>query len=202
MSIPNSWIPALFSGRTLYLMPDGLAAQHGYAVLTQVLGQRQKWAVGRVVLGGHRVLALVRPMGQLLALHVLHFPEQLRSADALPAMPRSDMASPEEQHLAGLLIDAATKPISWADYRDDTAEQLRTLIQAKLEGRSLAAPVPEEVAILPLVDALKRSVAQALQQPGDRKQGHSAEANPTADVDPSPSQKKKSSRKSPGRRSA
>ena len=94
------------------------------------------------------------------------------------------------------------KPIAWSDYRDDTAEQLRTLIQAKLEGRSLAAPVPEEVPILQLVDALKRSVAQALQQPGDRKQGHSAEANPTADIDPSPSQKKKSSRKSPGRRSA
>ncbi len=200
---PQQLDPALFSGRTLYLMPDGLAAGHAYAVLTQVLGQRQKWAVGRVVLGGHRVLALVRPMGQLLALHVLHFPEQLRSAEALPPLSRSDVASPEEQHLAGVLIDAATKPIAWADYRDDTAEQLRTLIQAKLEGRSLAAPVPEEVAILPLVDALKRSVAQALQQPGDHKQSHSAEANPTAGVDPSPSQrKKKPSRKSPGRRSA
>ena len=57
---PHELDPALFSGRTLYLMPDGLAAQHAYAVLTQVLGQRRKWAVGRVVLGGHRVLALVR----------------------------------------------------------------------------------------------------------------------------------------------
>src|SRR5271157_844005 len=105
-------------------MPDGLAAQHAYAVLTQVLGQRQKWAVGRVVLGGHRVLALVRPCAQLLALHVLHFPEQLRSAEALPPLSQPDQASPEEQHLAGLLIDAATKSIPWSDYRDDTAELL------------------------------------------------------------------------------
>src|SRR5262249_51858974 len=35
--------PALFSGRTLYLMPDGLAAQHAYNVLTWALQQRQKW---------------------------------------------------------------------------------------------------------------------------------------------------------------
>ena len=154
-----------------------------------------------MVLGGHRVLALVRPCGQLLALHVLHFPEQLRSAEALPSLSRPDTASPEEQHLAGLLIDAACQPIAWSDYRDDSADQLRALIQAKLEGRTLAAPVPEEVSILPLVDALKRSVAQALHQPLAGRQGHPA--NPTADVDPGHGQeKKKPSRKSPGRRSA
>src|SRR5271167_607496 len=200
---PHDLDPALFSGRTLYLMPDGLAAQHAYAVLTQVLGQRQKWAVGRVVLGGHRVLALVRPCAQLLALHVLHYPEQLRSAEALPPLSRPEQVSPEEQHLAGLLIDAATKPIPWSDYRDDTAEQLRTLIQAKLEGRTLAAPVAEEIPILQLVDALKRSVAQALHEPSPKNPGHPADADQTADVDPVPSQpKKKPSRKSPGRRSA
>src|SRR5947209_7136061 len=40
-----------------------------------------------------------------------------------PAFPAAE-ASPEEQQLAGLLIDAACLPICWPDYRDDTAEQL------------------------------------------------------------------------------
>jgi len=186
---PQDLDPALFSGRTLYLMPDGLAAQHAYAVLTQVLGQRRKWAVGRVGLGGHRVLALVRPCGPVLALHVLHFPEHLRSVDALPPLCRSDAASSEEQRLAGLLIDAATQPIRWSDYRDDSAEQLRTLIQAKLEGKTLTAPVPEEMPILQLVDALKRSVAQALQS----EDVSQPKKKPT---------RKPSPGKSPGRRSA
>ena len=135
---------------------------------------------------------MVRPSGQLLALHVLHFPEQLRSADALPPLSPSEVASPEEQHLAGLLIDAATKPIPWSDYRDDSAEQLRTLIQAKLEGRTLTAPVPEEIPILQLVDALKRSVAQALQP----------EAVPDPSQPKKKSARKSSSGKAPGRRSA
>ena len=86
-----------------------------------------------------------------------------------------------------MLIDAATKPIPWSDYRDDSAEQLRTLIQAKLEGRTLEAPVAEEIPILQLVDALKRSVAQALQPEAD-----AAGSQP----------KKKPARKAPGRRSA
>ena len=105
----------VFGALSLFPLPDGMAAHHAYAVLTQVLGQRRKWALGRVVLGGHRVLALVRPCEQLLALHVLHFPEQLRSAAALPPLSRPAAASPEEQQLAGLLIDAACQPIIWPE---------------------------------------------------------------------------------------
>jgi DNA end-binding protein Ku len=196
---PHQFDPTLFSGRTLYLVPDGLAAQHAYGVLTGALKERHKWALGRVVLSGQRVLALVRPSGPVLALHVLHFPEQLRAAEALPPASPAAEASQEEQHLAGLLIDAACQRISWSDYHDDTAEQLRTLIQAKLQGRTLATPVPEEVPSLRLLDALKRSVAQALQHPS----ANSADANQAVDARPSQQQgKKKPSRKSTGRRSA
>ena len=203
---PKELDPALFSGRTLYLMPDGLAAQHAYAVLAQVLVQRQKWALGRVVLGGHRVLALVRPSGSLLALHVLHFPEQLRAASALPPLAHPEVVSPEEQQLAGLLIDAACQPVRWPEYQDDSAEQLRKLIQAKLEGRTLAAPLPEEIAILPLVDALKRSVAQALQTADTGNNGQASASgqdsgNQTVAASFKPV-RKNSSRKSPKRRSA
>ena len=181
------------------MVADGLAAQHAYGVLTQALQERHKWALARVVLGGHRVLAVVRPSGSVLALHVLHFPEQLRAAEALPPTSPAVEASPEEQQLAGLLIDAACQPICWSDHRDDTAEQLRTLIQAKLKGRTLATPVQEEVPILRLLDALKRSVAQALQPPSAKV----AAANQAVEAGASQHQgKKKPARKATGRRSA
>ena len=174
---------------------------------------RDRTSVRKAVLAMHEIILPRRlslagchfcseqPSGQILALHVLHFPEQLRSAEALPPMSRPAAASPEEQQLAGVLIDAATKPIPWSDYRDDTAEQLRTLIQAKLEGRTLAAPVTEEIPILQLVDALKRSVAQALQQPGAGNKGCATNESPAADAVPGQG-KKKAPRKAPSRRSA
>jgi DNA end-binding protein Ku len=183
-------------------MPDGLAAQHAYSVLTLALQQRQKWALGRVVLGGQRVLALVRPKDAVLTLHVLHFPEQLRGADGAPVS-STEAVSAEEQHLAGLLIDAASQPITWTDYRDDNAEQLRALIQTKLQGRTLAAPVPEEIPILQLVDALKRSVAQALHEPVVHGPGHPDAGKQAAEAAPSqPQPKKKPARKPSSRRSA
>src|SRR5690349_6987992 len=72
--------PVLFAGRSLYLWPDGLAARHPYGVLAQAMQHRRKWALARAVLSSRRLLALVRPAGRLLTLHVLHFHTQLRSS--------------------------------------------------------------------------------------------------------------------------
>jgi DNA end-binding protein Ku len=55
--------PVLFSGRSLYLLPDGPAAHPPYALLVHVFQERQQAALGQVVLGQRRQLALVRPTG-------------------------------------------------------------------------------------------------------------------------------------------
>src|SRR5215831_10919731 len=75
---PAQLDPLLFAGRSLYLVPDGKAAEPGYGVLRTALAQHQRWALGRMVLGGHRQVVLVRPASTNLVLHVLHYPEQVR----------------------------------------------------------------------------------------------------------------------------
>ena len=154
--------PALFSGRSLYLLPDGLAAQHPYLVLSQALHERRKWALGRVVLSGHRRLVLVRPAGTILALHVLHFPAQVRPSSSWQAELRAGPIHPAEKDLAAKLIDATAQPIVWSEYRDDRAEQMAALVQAALEKRPLTPPPAEPVPVLPLLEALQESVAAAL----------------------------------------
>src|SRR5260370_18589653 len=66
--------PALFSGRSLHLLPDGPAAHHPYAVLTVALRQRGKWALGRVVLSNHRQLVLLPPPHRVSVVPVLPSP--------------------------------------------------------------------------------------------------------------------------------
>jgi DNA end-binding protein Ku len=154
--------PALFSGRSLYLVPDGLAARHPYAVVRQALQERRKWALGRVVLSGHRRLALVRPAGGLLAVHVLHYPAQVRPRTPWEAELRVATVLAAEQELAVRLIDATAQPLDWSAYRDDSAEQLAALVEAALTRRPVPPPAAEPVAVLPLLEALKQSVAAAL----------------------------------------
>jgi len=153
---PAQLDPVLYSGRSLYLVPDGPAAEQGYAVLHAALVQRQRWALGHMVLGGHRQIVLVRPSGAALALQVLHYPEQVRSCP--PAALRLPEKAGEELRLAGLLIDAASGSIDWSAYRDQAAQELQALIEAKLAGQPVATLEPER-ALLPLLEALKQSVA-------------------------------------------
>jgi DNA end-binding protein Ku len=153
---PAQLDPVLYAGRSLYLVPDGPAAEPGYAVLHAALVQRQRWAVGRMILGGHRQVVLVRPAGAGLALQVLHHPEQVRLCPL--ATLRLPEGAGEELRLAGLLIDAASGTMDWSPYRDQAAQELKALIEAKLAGQPVAALEPER-AILPLLEALKQSVA-------------------------------------------
>jgi non-homologous end joining protein Ku len=51
------------------------------------------------------------------------------------------------------------RPLPWSTYRDDTAEKLSELIEAKIAGRQWVAPAEEPVQVLQLLDALKQSVA-------------------------------------------
>jgi DNA end-binding protein Ku len=156
--------PMLFAGRTLYLLPEGPAAQQPYLVLRAALQQHGLWALGRLVLNGRRQLGVLRPVQRVLALHLLHFPAQLRSSRPLEAEPGSGAASAQELHLAGLLLEASRQPVAWSDLQDDSAERLRRLLEAKLQGQSPSARAVEETPVLRLLDALQQSVAQALDQ--------------------------------------
>jgi DNA end-binding protein Ku len=153
---PAQLDPLLYAGRSLYLVPDGPAAEPGFAVLKAALVARQRWALGRMVLGGHRQVVLVRPTDTALVVQVLHYPEQVRYCPPA-AQPAPDGAS-EEMRLAGMLIDAASGAVAWGAYRDQATEELKALIEAKLAGQPSAVTEPAR-AILSLLEALQQSVA-------------------------------------------
>jgi DNA end-binding protein Ku len=152
--------PAFFAGRSLYLLPDGPAAQHPYSVLVQALRQAGKGALGRVVLSTQRQLVLVRPAGRVLTLDVLHYPAQVRAAAAWESDLPATAATAAELDLAGKLIAMGSGPVDWTHYRDTSAAELTALIEAKIGNQPPAAAADEPV-VLHLLDALKQSVAAA-----------------------------------------
>lgn len=77
--------PVMLSGRTLYLFPDGLAAQRAYLPLVEAMQRRTCCAVGRIIMSGRRYGVAVRPLQRLLAMHVLHDPALVRPAATLEA---------------------------------------------------------------------------------------------------------------------
>jgi DNA end-binding protein Ku len=151
--------PLLLAGRSLYLTPSGIAARPAYAVLTQAMRRKRQVALGRVVLSGRRHLALLRPAGALLLLHLLHYPAQVRSGARLEAELRTQPVGPTELRLAGELIDAYRRPLRWSDYVDDSAQALLAVVQAKLQGQTPVEADLQPTPVPALLDALRQSVA-------------------------------------------
>ncbi len=154
--------PIFYAGRSLYLVANGVAAQHPYRVLAQAMQETGQAALGRVVLSSQRQLVLVRPSGGRLVLDVLHYPAQVRAhtGDAADRAPAA--ATEAERALARQLIALASAPLDWERYRDSGAEELAALIQTKMAQQPPAVPVEEPV-FLNLLEALQQSVAQASQ---------------------------------------
>jgi DNA end-binding protein Ku len=154
--------PLFYAGRSLYLLPDGVAAQHPYGVLAEAMQQAGQGALGLVVLSSQRQLVVVRPCGRLLVLGVLHYPAQVRSHTGYAAELACPATTEAERTLARQLLALASAPLNWGRYPDRSAEELAVLIQAKIAQQPPAAPA-EEPAVLSLFEALKQSVAQASQ---------------------------------------
>jgi DNA end-binding protein Ku len=153
--------PVIFSGRCLYLLPESGPAHRPYLLLAHAMRARNRWALGRVVMSGHRHAVVVRPLGRLLVMDVLHDPGLLRSTAWLEAELQQLDASAEEMKLADMLIDSASGTVDWQRFRDDTPDRLTALVEAKVAGKEVVAPTDEPVQVFQLLDALKQSVAQA-----------------------------------------
>lgn len=168
--------PLLFAGRALYLLPDGPAAETAYAVLLHALVEHRRWGLGRVVLNGHRHVVLVRPSPSVLVMHELHYPEQVRACPR--TAPSCPAGADQELLLAGQLIAAASGAVDWSRYRDQAAQEMRSLVEGHLAGRP--TPTTAEPVLLPLLQALRDSLAGSATEPTPptKSSGRGAEATP------------------------
>jgi DNA end-binding protein Ku len=171
--------PLFYAGRSLYLAPDGMAAATAYTVLARAMCTRRQAALARLVLSGRRQLALVRPTGALLLLHLLHYPAQLRSGASLEAKLRTPSVGSTELRLADQLIDAYRRPLRWSDYVDDSVQALLALVRAKLQGQTPTEPELQPTPLPHLLNTLRQSVAALSADPA-------AEAVKSRKQDPSP----------------
>jgi DNA end-binding protein Ku len=160
---PSRVDPIYHSGKTYYLVPDGAVGQKPYALLRQAMKQNNLHAVAQVVLAGREQLVLLRPDGEVLVMTVLARKNEVKSAEAFKDEVAETGLSEEEIKLTNLLIGATTlKEFDLGSYKDTYKEKLTQLIQLKVEGKEVVqVPSPEEPKIINLMEALKRSVAQA-----------------------------------------
>lgn len=162
--IPEQAVDGLyFSGKTHYLLPDGVAGDRPYALLHQGMVQNRVAAIAQVVMSGREQLVLLRPHGRMIVMTTLHYPQRVRKAGEFETELAEIVFKPEEVALTNTLIGASkVANFELERYSDQYVTKLKKLIAMKVQGQEVVqAPDHEEPKILNLMDALKKSVAEA-----------------------------------------
>ncbi len=162
-------IDPVFFDKTYYLGPAGdVGAEKPYALLHRALADARKVAVARFVMRTKEYLAVIRPIGDLLGLETMYFPDEVRDASAVEGAPVEVELSDRELGIAQQLVDSMTAEWEPDRYADTYRVRLLELIEAKAQGEEIvteaeAAPAP----VGDLMAALEASVQRAR----DRKSG-------------------------------
>ncbi|MCL2884253.1 MAG: Ku protein, partial [Oscillospiraceae bacterium] len=67
----------------------------------------------------------------------------------------------EELLMAKQLVKALARPFKPGEYKDEYQKKLRAMIQDKIGGREVVAPKEKKATVIDMMDALKKSLADA-----------------------------------------
>jgi DNA end-binding protein Ku len=156
----NTIEPHYYSGRMMYLVPDGKIGNKPYAILHRLMVEQRKVAFATGVLSSREQLLLLRPLGRTLAATFLYYHQDIRSPALFePQVPKVDIDK-QELDLARMLINQYAKDkFDFASYRDVYEKALQKLIEAKVAGKKiLSSPADAEPQVTNLMEALQRSL--------------------------------------------
>jgi DNA end-binding protein Ku len=156
-------VDPVYFDRTYYLAPsEADAARRPYVLLLRAMQETGMAAVGKFVLWGKENLCLIRAQDEALVLELLFFAEDVRSKGEIEEAVEAVEVKKAELQLAEQVIESLVGPWNIADFENEYRRDLRTMLEAKLAGEQIRRPEPAvETPVIDLMEALRRSVAEA-----------------------------------------
>lgn len=163
--VPTEQIDPIMFDRSYYLEPDS-ASNKAYVLLREALESTERTAVVRMALRQKTRLAALRVHGDVLMVQTLLWSDEVREAK-FPALDEPAKITTKELDLSKQLVESLSGDFEPEDFVDEYQQELRTLIQAKLEqGDALDTAAtfgeqPEEEGgeVIDLMEALRQSIA-------------------------------------------
>lgn len=151
-------IDPVYIERPYYLAPDGQVAADAFAVMRDSM--QGKAAVGKVALYGREYLVAIQPRDNGLVMYTLRHASEVRAMkeiDELKTVPAK--IKPDELKLARQVIGNFEVGGDLTQYKDAYQEELRRIIDAKIAGEEIVAPIDEAPPkVVNLMEALRQSL--------------------------------------------
>jgi DNA end-binding protein Ku len=134
--VPSDQLDPLMFDRSYFLEPDS-ASPKAYVLLRRTLEETDRTAIVHFSLRQKTRLAALRVRGDVLVLQTLLWDDEVREA-RFPVLDEKVRISGKELDMSGSLVESLGDDFDPSQFGDDYQEELRKLIDAKLEeGESL-----------------------------------------------------------------
>ncbi len=152
-----------------YMMPEE-AGRLPYALLTKALEESEYVAIAKLTMHNREYTVFLRPHKGGMMLHTMYYAEEVREVESFGA-PDVEIKEAEIK-IAHQLIEALADDWDPEKYHDTFQDNLKKLIETKLEGGEIQA-VEQPKKLAPVVDlmaALKESLQNAKKPAASEKQ--------------------------------
>jgi len=157
--VKASDVDPVYFESSYYMLPEE-AGRRPYALLTKALEESDYVAIAKLTMHNREYTVFLRPHEGGMMLHTMYYSEEVRTVEGFGA---PDVEIKEsELKVAHQLIEALATDWDPEKFHDSFQDNLKNLIQTKLEGGKIAeVEKPKKLApVVDLMSALKESLAQ------------------------------------------
>ncbi len=135
--VAASEIDPLMYDRSYFLEPDGKSSKSYVLLAKKTLADTDRVAIVHFALRNKTRLAALRVKDfskrDVMVIHTLLWPDEIRDPD-FPVLDKEVEIKPAELKMAGQVVESMADDFRPDEFRDTYQEQLKELVQAKLEG--------------------------------------------------------------------
>jgi DNA end-binding protein Ku len=140
--VPDEQIDPIYYDKTYYL-GAGEDGEPAFRLLRKALEQTGRVAIGRWVFHDRERLVAVKPLDGVLAMHVMHFHDEVVSPGDLDLPSPQKNPTDRELQMAGKLVKSLQAKFEPHRYKDTYREAVLAVIERKRSGEQIEAPEPE-----------------------------------------------------------
>src|SRR5271163_3091003 len=157
--VKTSEVDPVYFESSYYMMPEE-AGRRPYALLTKALEESEYVAIAKITMHNREYTVFLRPHEGGMMLHTMYYAEEVRKVEGFGA-PDVELKDAEVK-VAHQLIEALAAEWEPEKYHDSFQDNLKNLIQTKLEGGKIVeVEKPKKLApVVDLMSALKQSLAE------------------------------------------
>ncbi|MCP2325776.1 DNA end-binding protein Ku [Hamadaea flava] len=176
--VPSEQVDPILFDKAYYLAPDGAAALKPYLLIKEALGRADRVGIAKIALRQKEHLAAIRVRDDVLVLSMMLWPDEVREPD-FDFAGKDAKIRPQERQMALALVESMAGDFDPAEHTDEYREAVQELVEAKLNGETIAVPAEKPTKSTDLLSVLTASV-EAARDRGGRPAKKAAPAAKTA----------------------